>query len=245
MATVSSMMRGAGLALRSSLAPSRSLSCLARLPPSSLATTQLTCRVPNRTMASKGDLEVAAFLKDEIATEAQNSRGLPRLQGWEVKPDGAEVTLTKTTGGEKVMITLNVNHTVDSAQPDDGSEEAPEMLSKPTFEVDLIKAGGKTLSFTCSFVGEEEHPEGQEGEGDDDVFCIDEVTMFEGDNHSDSCYAVAGDILDGYLYDLFMNLLAERGVDSAFAEELSAWCSAHEHAQYIGLLQQVEKWAKL
>ena len=40
------------------------------------------------------------------------------------------------------------------------------MLSKPTFEVDLIKAGGKTLSFTCSFVGEEEHPEGQEGEGD-------------------------------------------------------------------------------
>ena len=95
-----------------------------------------------------GDLEVAAFLKDEIATEAQNSRGLPRLQGWEVKPDGAEVTLTKvshvntsaaipfsipsiimhpfptqTTGGEKVMITLNVNHTVDSAQPDDGSEE--------------------------------------------------------------------------------------------------------------------------
>ena len=69
--------------------------------------------------------------------------------------------------------------------------------------------------------------------------------MFEGDNHSDSCYAVAGDILDGYLYDLFMNLLAERGVDSAFAEELSAWCSAHEHAQYIGLLQEVEKWAKL
>lgn len=44
--------------------------------------------------------------------------------------------------------------------------QAPEMLSKPTFEVDLIKAGGKTLSFTCSFVGEEEHPEGQEGEGD-------------------------------------------------------------------------------
>ena len=36
------------------------------------------------------------------------------------------------------------------------------MLSKPTFEVDLIKPGGKTLSFTCSFVHDEEHPEGQE-----------------------------------------------------------------------------------
>ena len=143
--------------------------------------------------------------------------------------------------------------------------QAPEMLSKPTFEVDLIKAGGKTLSFTCSFVGEEEHPEGQEAEADgrtirtkpatevpgtsnpspEDVFCIDEVTMFEGEDHSDACYAVAGDILDGYLYDLFMNLLAERGVDSAFVEELSAWCSGHEHSQYVGLLQEVEKWAKL
>ena len=36
------------------------------------------------------------------------------------------------------------------------------MLSKPTFEVDLIKPGGKTLSFTCSYVQDEEHPEGQE-----------------------------------------------------------------------------------
>ena len=42
--------------------------------------------------------------------------------------------------------------------------QAPEMLSKPTFEVDLIKPGGKTLSFTCSFVQEEEHPEGQDTE---------------------------------------------------------------------------------
>ena len=136
------------------------------------------------------------------------------------------------------------------------------MLSKPTFEVDLIKPGGKTLSFTCSYVQEEEHPEGQEAEdeGDgtmafcsrktqnnsfSDVFAIDEVTMFEGDNHSDACYAVAGDILDGYLYDLFMNMLAERGVDADFADELSEWCSSHEHGQYINMLSELEKWSKL
>jgi hypothetical protein len=29
----------------------------------------------------------------------------------------------------------------------------------------------------------------------------------------------------------------ERGVDNNFAQALSAWCSAHEHAQYINLLQ--------
>ena len=47
---------------------------------------------------------------------------------------------------------MNVNHTVDSAEPDDGSEESPEMKSKPSFEVDIIKSNGKTLSFSCSFV---------------------------------------------------------------------------------------------
>ena len=78
-----------------------------------------------------------------------------------------------------------------------------------------------------------------------DVFAIDEVTMFEGDNHSDACYAVAGDILDGYLYDLFMNMLAERGVDADFADELSEWCSSHEHGQYINMLSELEKWSKL
>lgn len=47
---------------------------------------------------------------------------------------------------------MNVNHTVDSAEPDDGSEEAPEMKSKPNFEIDIIKSNGKTLSFSCAFV---------------------------------------------------------------------------------------------
>ena len=78
-----------------------------------------------------------------------------------------------------------------------------------------------------------------------DIFAIDEVTMFEGDNHTDACYAVAGDILDGYLYDLFMNMLAERGVDADFADELSEWCSSHEHGQYINMLSELEKWSKL
>merc|ERR1712107_696919 len=161
--------------------PQRVNLCLPRLPtilPSHAARSQLTCSVPSRTMASQGDQDLAKFLKEEIATEKQNSRPLPKLSGWDIKADGAEVTLTKKSGGEEVMITLNVNHTVDSAVPDDGTGEAPEMLSEPTFEVDLIKPGGKTLSFTCSYVQEEEHPEGQEAE-DEDVFAIDEVTMFE------------------------------------------------------------------
>merc|ERR1712115_657632 len=202
--------------------------------------------VTYRSMATQGDQEVSKFLLEEIQTEKRNSRALPKLDGWSVAADGAEITLTKdVAGGEKVMVTLNVNHTVDSAEPDDGSEEAPEMLSRPNFEVDLIKAGGKTLSFTCSYVYPEANPEPGQEEGLDDLFSIDEVTMFEGDNHGDSCYAVAGDILDGYLYDLLMTMLEERGVDNNFAERLSEWCSTYEHSRYINLLEDMEKWSKM
>jgi len=42
-------------------------------------------------MATQGDQDLAKFLKDEIATEKQNSRPLPKLSGWEVKTDGSEV----------------------------------------------------------------------------------------------------------------------------------------------------------
>jgi len=212
---------------------------------------QLTCLVPRlvtqRFMATQGDQEVTKFLQEEIQTEKKNARALPKLDGWSVALDGAEVTLTREgAGGEKVMVTLNVNHTVDSAEPDDGSEEAPEMLSRPNFEVDLIKKGGKTLSFSCSYVSPEESQEGgAQEEGLDDLFAIDEVTMFEGDKHGDSCYAVAGDILDGYLYDLLMTMMEERGVDNVFVERLSEWCSSHEHSQYINLLEEMDKWTKL
>lgn len=205
---------------------------------------QFSCTtVPARSFATKGDAEIVKFLTDEIATEKQNQKALPKLEGWEIKAEGAEVTLTNSVAGDKVRVSLNVNHTVDSAEPDDGTGEAPEMLSRPNFEVDIVKSNGKTLSFTCNYVHPEEMQ--QDGDGQDDLFAIEEVTMYDGDNISDKNYAVAGDILDGYLYDLFMTMLEERGVDNNFADSLSAWCSAHEHHQYINLLQEIEKFAKM
>ena len=68
--------------------------------------------------------------------------------------------------------------------------------------------------------------------------------MFEGENWNDKTYAVAGDILDGYLYDLFMNMLDERGVNKEFVEKMSDYCSAYEHERYIGLLEDLQKFVK-
>ena len=77
----------------------------------------------------------------------------------------------------------------------------------------------------------------------DDVFAIEEVTLYDGE-WNDKKYAVAGDILDGYLYDLFMNMLNERGVNKEFAEKLSDFCSSYEHNQYINLLEGLQKFVK-
>jgi len=200
-----------------------------------------------RGFASKNDEDIGTFLSDEIAAEKGNFKR-PEIPkgGFEVKTDGAEVTFTKSSGNEKIVISMNVNHTVDSAEPDDGSEEAPEMKSKPNFEVDIVKTGGKTLSFSCSFAPPPEvhDPQAPSEEAYDDTFVIDEVTMFEGENWSDKTYAVAGDILDGYLYDLFMNMLDERGVNKEFVEKMSDFCSSYEHERYISLLEDLQKFVK-
>ncbi len=98
----------------------------------------------------------------------------------------------------RVVVQLNVNHTVDSADPDDGStQEAPEMKSRPDFEVELVKPGGRTLAFSCSYIYDHDGPEkAAQEEGYDDIFAIDEVTLFDGE-WNEKKYAVAGDILDG------------------------------------------------
>ena len=67
--------------------------------------------------------------------------------------------------------------------------------------------------------------------------------MFDGD-WNEKKYAVAGDILDGYLYDRFMNMLDERGINANFADKLSEYCSSYEHSQYINLLEELQKFVK-
>jgi complement component 1 Q subcomponent-binding protein, mitochondrial len=136
-------------------------------------------------------------------------------------------------------VSFNINHTVDTdheAEADANAEKQDlgELKSKPTFEVDIVK-GGETLSFTCSFL------QGAADEGEyNDVFGIDEVTLYTGE-WSEKKYAVAGDVLDGYLYDLLMNLLEEKGISNEFAEKLSDLSTSYEHSAYIALLESISK----
>jgi len=193
---------------------------------------------------TKGERELVEFLNEEIVAErkSQKQKSLPAdIDGFKVKLDGAEVEFIKSSGSETITVSFNVNHTVDTEEepeiaPEQDKPEFGEMKSKPTFEID-IKRGNQTLSFTCSFL----QGEAQEGEYND-VFGIDEICIYDGE-HSEKVYAVAGDVLDGYLYDLLMNFLEEKGVSNDFAEKLSDFSTSYEHTSYISLLEKLSKFA--
>ncbi|XP_018788294.1 PREDICTED: complement component 1 Q subcomponent-binding protein, mitochondrial [Bactrocera latifrons] len=191
---------------------------------------------------TKGERELVEFLTEEILAErkAQKIKTIPTIiEGFNVKLDGADVELTKTSDKEKIVINFNVNHTVDTEDepeldPNAEKAETGEMRSKPRFEIDIVKAN-TTLSFTCSFL------EGTPQEGEyNDIFGIDEICIYQGE-WNDKVYAVAGDVLDGYLYDLLMNLLEEKGVSNEFVEKLSDLATAFEHSSYIGFLESLSK----
>lgn len=171
----------------------------------------------------------------------------------------------------RIVISFNINHTVDTEDdadlPEEGAnqDDAAEMRSKPDFEVDITK-GDRTLSFSCSFLkappvaGEygiklfEKAPKyiwiitiitisttlPTLNSFADDVFGIEEFSIFQGEI-TDKTYACAGDVLDGYLYDLLMNLLEEKGISNEFVNKLSDLSTAYEHSTYINLLESLSK----
>jgi len=202
-----------------------------------------SCGISKR-FASNGEKALIEFLQEEIETEKSSLAGhLPsQLDSFQIKYDAAEVELVKQAAGEKVLIKFNVNHTVDAENEDNvefdnqqqAQQEPPKLLSKPTFEVDIVK-NDTTLSLTCTYLT------GQATEGEyDDVYGIEELTIFKG-SHSEKVYACAGDMLDGYFYDLLMNLLSEKGITDEFVSKLSELATQYEQSLFVNLLQETKK----
>ncbi|OAD56897.1 Peptidyl-prolyl cis-trans isomerase CWC27 like protein [Eufriesea mexicana] len=168
--------------------------------------------------------ELVEFLAEEIIAEkeAQKLRTIPtELEGFKVSLDGAEVNLEKRQNNEKIKISFNINHTIESGDEsqidmDNPNQNTGDMKSKPSFSVDIIR-GNQTLGFTCSFNTE--------------PGASDEITLYSGE-HNDKVYAVAGEVIDGYLYDLLMNYLEEKGISNEFAEKLIEFSTNYEHTAY-------------
>ncbi|XP_077509081.1 complement C1q binding protein P32 isoform X1 [Amblyomma americanum] len=232
---------GHGYRSMSSAALTRTLACRHTARSSGLLRTA-TCSYSQT--STKGDQELADFLVEEIEAEkkARKSAQLPKIEGFDVKLEGSEVTLTRTFNQETVTVRLNVNHSVDAEDADefsanqDNTPEAGEMKSKPNFTVE-IERDGKKLFFSCTF-SEGGEPEGQ-AENYADSFGVAEFAIYEGE-WTDEVYTVSGDIMDGYLYDLLMNMLEERGISSEFGYNLVNFCTVYEHSLYIGLLEKLK-----
>lgn len=193
---------------------------------------------------TKAEKELVEFLTEEILAErkAQKVKTIPtELDGFQAKLNGSEVTLTKKTPDETIRIQFSVNHTVDTddepeINPGADKPEVGELKSKPAFKVDLVR-GNTTVSLLCSFIGQ-----GEQEEGYNDVFGIDEISIYEGDWH-ENVYAVSGEVVDSYLYDLLMNYLEEKGISNEFVEKLSDYSTVYEHSAYISLLEGLSKFA--
>lgn len=196
---------------------------------------------------TKGDKELVAFLDEEISSEkkAQRSEDLPMIQGFETQLDGSDVTFTKKFNAEVITVKANVNNSVDaeptgSEQSDAKEQESQEMISKPDFTVEIEKHG-KVLSFSCSYSNSD--PEESTAETYDDSFQITEVALYSGD-FEDKTYTISADIMDGYLYDLLMNYLEERGISNDFADKMVEFFTSYEHKLYIGLLKDMKKFVE-
>ncbi|KYM93578.1 PREDICTED: complement component 1 Q subcomponent-binding protein, mitochondrial [Cyphomyrmex costatus] len=197
------------------------------------------------TSHTKAEKELVEFLAEEIVAEkkAQKLKMIPTtLNGFSVSLNGAEVNLEKKDGIDNIHISFNVNHTVDAdteseMNPNSDNVDIGEMKSKPNFTVDIVR-GNQTLGFSCSF----NNQAGASGADDNynDIFGIDEITLYEG-NHNDKVYSVAGEIIDGYLYDLLMNYLEEKGISNEFAEKLIELSTCYEHTAYVSLLEGLSK----
>ncbi|GIY74905.1 complement component 1 Q subcomponent-binding protein, mitochondrial [Caerostris extrusa] len=191
----------------------------------------------------EGADELSSYLKEEIQNEKQNERKVSdELRGFVFTASEADVKLQKKDGNETITITANVNDSVDaedSVQDPNVEPTETKMLSKPDFTVEITK-GHRIISFHCTF--NQTLPEDQPGdEPYSDVFQIAEISVYDGE-FKDSTYTVSGDIMDGYLYDLLLNYLEEKGITNEFADEMVELFTAYEHKLYINLLEKLNKY---
>ncbi|KAK3752748.1 hypothetical protein QZH41_018707, partial [Actinostola sp. cb2023] len=207
------------------------------------------------------DQDLLGFLKDEIKLEKESAeKSTPSMDDvFKAKSDGTVVYLERELNGERIVITFDINQNInedeayvsgEESEDDEKSgnlEEAPHVegniVSYPSFTVDIIKDSGKTLRFTCEYnQGVLPKSKDAEQELDDELFQVINVSVMSSPTAADSkgLYAAETENLDPNLYTMLINMLAERGVDTGFAHWLLDYSTALEHDHYIRFLEDLE-----
>uniref|UniRef100_A0A2K6WKL3 Mitochondrial glycoprotein n=1 Tax=Onchocerca volvulus TaxID=6282 RepID=A0A2K6WKL3_ONCVO len=201
-----------------------------------------------RQMSSTRQLnnELIDALKNEITAEKQlekeNLRGeqAPRISGFEITTDGANVQLAKLHGKEKINVYFNVNHSVDMDGEEDEDDGVP--LALPSLTIEIIK-GQQRLCFYLDLCENEEATEANERFD----FRVAEFYIApaskgaEDEDIPESVYSSSGKYIDPTLHDLLFNhYLAERGFDQKFCREVVDFATHYEHSQYVKLLTDIQ-----
>ncbi|XP_001636648.2 complement component 1 Q subcomponent-binding protein, mitochondrial [Nematostella vectensis] len=204
---------------------------------------------------TQGDSDLLSFLKDEIKFEQDNSRNVPKSELFQAKVDDTIVRLEREFNGEKVVITFDINQNVNEdqsyvsdAESDNerpaNEDTAGNIVSYPSFTVDVTKHTGSTLRFTCEYNQGVIPPadEGADNREEEDVFQIINVCVMDSPNSADNkaIYAAETENIDPNLYTMLLNMLAERGVDNSFGHWLLDFSTAIEHQHYIKFLKNLQ-----
>ncbi len=153
-----------------------------------------------------------------------------------MQTNGPEVTLTRQTGTDKIIVKFNVTNTVNVSESEQESDLNPtgqeqqennssssQLKSRPTFTVNIHR-GTQILSFICSYLPNdypdtrEQHREIENEQKHDDHpenfledFQIDEFAIHDGE-WNETVYSSDCSVIDGELYDKLLNLLEEHGI---------------------------------
>ncbi|XP_789452.2 complement component 1 Q subcomponent-binding protein, mitochondrial [Strongylocentrotus purpuratus] len=210
-----------------------------------------SCGCKGACLHTEADSDLVNFLKEEIEVEQDSLTNVPKVPGFEVTVNDADIKLTRDIEAERITVRFNINHSVEmEGGAEEGQEEAaPEMRSYPDFNVEVSKGGANSLRISCAYQRDDvlDDQEVDAEPDDDELFLIDEVLFAKEGASTDTlegAYRVGSEVMNGDLYDHLKNYLAERGINKDFCEKLSDLSSAVEHRQYIGFLNQLQGFVK-
>lgn len=196
----------------------------------------------------KGDKKIAEFLNEEIKEQFKRkditSQTIPNFEGFEIENRKAEVILRKKFHNESLTVKINVNHSDNEDDSEDDEfdfamfekkKSSMQKLSRSYFCIEIQK-DLKTLIFYCSVI-----PKFLSGDVEyQGSYNINYCAIYE-EKCTNSTYFMAKETgLDGYLQELLLYMLHERGITYQFIEQLQDYCAVYEHVLYIEFLEKLK-----
>jgi len=189
------------------------------------------------------------FLDKEIEYEKDTIQDLPKIKDFKLKIDGGQVTLIRKHNGERIVVSFDINENVniDEAPTEEDIDDEgaiSNIVSYPSFQVQIIKDSGRTLQLSCMFNTSLEEQIEDDDEGDmENVFRFDSVSVLptpDAMEDGEPIYEAETENMDTDLYKMLVNTLYERGLNNDFANSLLEISTMVEHKEYVDFLQDLK-----